>query len=38
MRHFQIELLKQYETNSKIQEEKMNRDPESDGKCLEYGY
>jgi hypothetical protein len=38
MRHFQIELLKQYEINSKIQEGKMNRDIESDGKCLKYGY
>jgi len=38
MRHFQIELLKQCERNSKIQEEKMNRDSEGDGKCLKYGY
>jgi hypothetical protein len=38
MRHFQIELLKWYEKNPKIQEKKMNRDPEGDGKCLKYGY
>jgi len=38
MRHFQIELLKRYEKNSKIQEKKKNRDPEGDGKYLKYGY